>query len=342
MLASESRLRLLWEMMNSGEKSVGALGRSIGISDQNASIQLRLLNSRGIITPYRQGKKLFYHLEANRMVDDADELLQALWECHRREIPIPRVMRSATAFTHERRIRIVQALQRKPLGPAEMEEMTGIGLRALHRHLSKLESRGFLKSRHGRYRLRVPKDPLSKCLLNIVCERGKTSHIKIIKIVSGGQTGADRAALDAALECGVPHGGWCPKGRLAEDGIIPLKYNLTERATASYSERTKANVADADLTLIFSHGPLTGGSLLTQQFAEELGKPCVHMDLNIVDAMSSSRSTYAKKRDEDIASTFRKHSNIVLNVAGPRASGDPQIYDAVYEQMMKILFYNHG
>lgn len=161
--------------------------------------------------------------------------------------------------------------------------------------------------------------------------------MNILKIISGGQTGADRAALDAAIERGVPHGGRCPKGRLAEDGPIPPQYNLTEMETESYSERTKANVADADLTLIFSHGPLTGGSLLTQQFAEELGKPCVHMDLNIVDAMSSSRSTHTEKRDEDIASTFRKHSNIVLNVAGPRASGDPQIYDAVYTQMLQLL-----
>jgi predicted Rossmann fold nucleotide-binding protein DprA/Smf involved in DNA uptake len=161
--------------------------------------------------------------------------------------------------------------------------------------------------------------------------------MQITKIISGGQTGADRAALDAALACGIPHGGWCPKGRLAEDGPIPPQYNLREMETESYSERTRANVADSDLTLIFSHGPLIGGSLLTQQFAEELGKPCVHIDLNIADATSLSRSTHAEKRDEDIASTFGKNSNIVLNVAGPRASGDSQIYDAVYEQVMRLL-----
>ena len=167
--------------------------------------------------------------------------------------------------------------------------------------------------------------------------------MKIAKIISGGQTGADRAALDAAIACGVPHGGWCPKGRLAEDGTISAKYNLREMETESYSERTRANVADSDATLIFSHGPLTGGSLLTQQFAEELGRPCIHIDLSIVDAMSSSRSMHSEKRDGDIASTFpnignsQREGRVVLNVAGPRASGDPQIYDAVYEQMMRLL-----
>ena len=160
--------------------------------------------------------------------------------------------------------------------------------------------------------------------------------VEIIKIISGGQTGADRAALDAAIACGVPHGGWCPKGRRAEDGPIPSQYHLLEMETESYSERTKANVADSDATLIFSHGPLTGGSLLTQQFAVELEKPCVHIDLNenfqtlenIVDATSSSRFSACVEHDE---------GGVVLNVAGPRASGDPQIYEAVYKQMLRLL-----
>jgi hypothetical protein len=161
--------------------------------------------------------------------------------------------------------------------------------------------------------------------------------MQIAKIISGGQTGADRAALDAALACGVPHGGRCPKGRLAEDGPVPAKYNLTEMETESYSERTRANVADSDITLIFSHGPLTGGSLLTQQFAEELNKPSIHIDLNIVDATSPSRFPACDERDEDVASTLPNLGNITLNVAGPRASGDPQIYDAVYQQMVRFL-----
>jgi len=150
--------------------------------------------------------------------------------------------------------------------------------------------------------------------------------MKIEKIISGGQTGADRAALDAAIACGVPYSGWCPKGRLAEDGPIADCYELQEMEDVDYPSRTRANVEAADLTLIFSHGPLTGGSLLTQQFAEELGKPCVHIDLNesfqALEVLSSHRPDIGK---------------FVMNVAGPRASGDPKIYDAVYEQMFHLL-----
>ena len=124
----------------------------------------------------------------------------------------------------------------------------------------------------------------------------------------------------------MPHGGWCPKGRLAEDGPIPPQYNLRERETAGYSERTRANVADSDATLILSHGPLTGGSLLTQQFAEELGKPCAHIDLD--DGFQTL---------EALSEFFPIFGDAALNVAGPRASGDPQIYAAVYEQMLRLL-----
>ena len=160
--------------------------------------------------------------------------------------------------------------------------------------------------------------------------------MKIVKIISGGQSGADRAALDAAMACDIPHGGWCPKGRLAEDGPIPPKYNLREMETDSYSERTKANVADSDLTLIFSHGPLSGGSLLTQQFAEELGKPCVHIDL---EAGSSGGQLFFQPLEEKLprVGNSQREDGVVLNVAGPRASGDPQIYDAVYQQMLRLL-----
>ncbi len=158
--------------------------------------------------------------------------------------------------------------------------------------------------------------------MELVC-KPEAKHLEITRVISGGQTGADRAALDAAIACGVPHGGWCPNGRLAEDGVVPEKYALREMETESYSERTKANVEAADLTLIFSHGPLTGGSLLTQQFAEELGKPCVHIDL--------------KTNAQPLSSLFLGLGETVLNVAGPRASGDPGIYDAVYEQMLQFL-----
>jgi len=153
--------------------------------------------------------------------------------------------------------------------------------------------------------------------------------MKIAKVISGGQTGADRAALDASIACGIPHGGWCPKERLAEDGAIPGKYNLRETEAEEYSVRTRANVETADLTLIFSHGPLTGGALLTQQFTEELQKPCIHIDL------LKWSDIFQRAEDADII--LPNSSNIILNVAGPRASSDPEIYEAVYAAMLRLL-----
>jgi hypothetical protein len=143
--------------------------------------------------------------------------------------------------------------------------------------------------------------------------------MKIVKIISGGQTGADRAALDVAIELGIPHGGWCPKGRRAEDGVIPDCYQLQETDSPEYDVRTEANVLASDLTLIFSRGPLTGGSLLTEQLAGQHGKPCVHMDLS-----EESLDSVA-----DWFETFTFPSEVVLNVAGPRASSDSEIYHQV-------------
>jgi hypothetical protein len=101
----------------------------------------------------------------------------------------------------------------------------------------------------------------------------------VSKIVSGGQTGADRGGLDAAIELGIPHGGWCPKGRKAEDGAIPLTYDLTETGSADYRVRTEKNVLDSDATAIFTCGELSGGSKLTADLAEKHGKPWIHIDI---------------------------------------------------------------
>lgn len=340
-IACQSRLKLLWEIFETDGVPVCGLGQSIHISNQNASIQLRLLNSRGLITPRRAGMEVLYGTEANKEVEHAQDLLDALRECHKQKIPIDRVIGSATAFTHERRIRIVQVLGTSALRPAGIEEKTGIGARALYRHLAKLESRGFIKGTHGMYRLAVPKNPLGKCLLRIVCpDNCGTKRLKISKVISGGQTGADRAALDAAIACGVPHGGWCPKGRRAEDGPIPSTYNLRESDSEEYPVRTKANVEAADLTLIFTRGPLAGGSLLTKQFAEELGKPCVHVDLSeSFQGLENRRPVGAADFQalEKLQETFPSIGKIVLNVAGPRASTDSGIYDAVYQAMITLL-----
>lgn len=175
--------------------------------------------------------------------------------------------------------------------------------------------------------------------------------MNISKIVSGGQTGADRAALDAAIACGVAHGGWCPEGRRAEDGPIPPLYRLRETQTDQYAERTRLNVLDSDATLIISRGPLTGGSLLTLQCAEAAGKPCVHIDLNrffqpleTADAAGSENfqtseaaAEAARRIFQTLEKTVPNPGNIVLNVAGPRASGDPLIGRAVFQVIEQML-----
>lgn len=141
------------------------------------------------------------------------------------------------------------------------------------------------------------------------------------KIVSGGQTGADRAALDFAMEWNIPHGGWIPKGRTAEDGVLPEKYRLREMNSADYARRTEQNVIDSDATLIFSHGRLTGGSLLTQKMALKHGRPCLHINLLETNAFSATQSVHAWIKEKGVD---------VLNVAGPRESQDKRIYRATF------------
>src|SRR5262245_27188842 len=106
-----------------------------------------------------------------------------------------------------------------------------------------------------------------------------TSHPRrfIRRIVSGGQTGAERAALDVAIALDIPHGGWIARGRWAEDGPLPPRYRLKETPSSIVSVRTEWNVRDADATVIFSHGKLTGGSALTRRLAREYKKPVLHL-----------------------------------------------------------------
>ena len=140
------------------------------------------------------------------------------------------------------------------------------------------------------------------------------------KIVSGGQTGADRAALDFARANGLDVGGWVPKGRFAEDGRIPEHYlGLLEADSADPAVRTALNVRDSDATLILSHGLLAGGSLLTLQEATRTERPVLHLDLDQV----STASAAAQLRRW--LATVRPR---ILNVAGPRASEDPRIASA--------------
>ena len=111
----------------------------------------------------------------------------------------------------------------------------------------------------------------------------------IKKIISGGQTGADQAALDAAIKWQMPHGGWISKGRLNEAGTLPNRYQLQEMPTDSYAARTEQNVIDSDGTLIISHGSLTGDSKHTQGMAVKHDKPCLHIDLNNIHIINSRK-----------------------------------------------------
>jgi hypothetical protein len=144
--------------------------------------------------------------------------------------------------------------------------------------------------------------------------RRAAATLPLERIVSGGQTGVDREALNVAMEFGLPHGGWCPRGRLAEDGNIPPAYRLQETPEPVYAQRTEWNVRDSDGTVIFSVSPtLTGGSALTRELAEAYGKPCLH-----VCEERDARTAVRKLR-----AFLRRHGIRTLNVAGPRLSTEP-------------------
>ena len=140
-----------------------------------------------------------------------------------------------------------------------------------------------------------------------------------IKIISGGQTGADRAAFDFALENNFESGGFVPRNRLAEDGRISERYpNLIETKTETPAERTELNVKNSDAVLILSHGDLKGGSLLTKEFAEKYKKPFLHIDFSALSFEQAARKTQKWLDSIDCKN---------LNVAGSRASEDAKIYD---------------
>jgi len=135
----------------------------------------------------------------------------------------------------------------------------------------------------------------------------------VLKVVSGGQTGVDRAGLDAARAAGLLCGGWCPRGRLAEDGPIDPCYPLVETPSADYSQRTEWNVRDSDGTLVIARGRPRGGTALTVNLARRHGKPLLVVDL--------SRSP----SPEEVSRWIEAHGIAVLNVAGPRESQSPAI-----------------
>ncbi len=168
-LASTTRLRLLWALFQNDNLRVSALAPLAGISEQNASNQLRALNARGLITPYRKGLMVFYRPEPNLEVEHAQTLLDALRECCEKNMPLPSVIRQATAFTHMRRIAIVRALAEGPASAGALHEKTGIPAGCLAHHLRKLEARGFVRRGYGVYYQNSPGNPFGRVLKKVAC-----------------------------------------------------------------------------------------------------------------------------------------------------------------------------
>lgn len=153
-----------------------------------------------------------------------------------------------------------------------------------------------------------------------------STSLPVEKLISGGQTGVDEGALDAAISLGLIHGGWCPRGRINERGVIPARFILRETQTASYSQRTQRNVVDSDATLIFFRDQLTGGTALTRQFAENHSRPCLCVDLN------------GESIDFELIRSWLCRCQVqILNVAGPRESSHPGIA-RVAEKVIRAIW----
>jgi hypothetical protein len=155
----------------------------------------------------------------------------------------------------------------------------------------------------------------------------------LLEVWSGGQTGVDRAALDAALDLGLPIGGWVPRGRLAEDGQVPARYGrLREAESPEYATRTRLNVQDTDATLVLRMGPATGGTLETLETARGLGRPLLEIDLEATDPAGAAMRVIQWLEGLSTTRPFLR-----LNVAGPRASQVPTSY-ARAKAVLELVF----
>jgi hypothetical protein len=192
---------------------------------------------------------------------------------------------------------------------------------------------------------------------NCLAAKKKTLTTKLLKVISGGQTGVDRGALDAALALQVECGGWCPAERLAEDGTIPKRYPMMELANAGYAERTARNVADSDGTLVISNGVPLGGTRETVDLCIEMEKPHLIIDCakRSVEEMIEAATEFVRALSFRVAQPTRNLSSvgkrndqlkgpshllgmrIVLNVAGPRASQWPEGHKTAQRIVSGIL-----
>ena len=158
------------------------------------------------------------------------------------------------------------------------------------------------------------------------------SDMHELRIISGAQTGVDRAALDAALAAGIDCGGWCPRGRRAEDGRIATRYPVTETKSGDYAKRTRANVLDSEATLIILNDPagrITGGTRLTVNLAEKAGRPLL--------IVNTATGTAIDLTAAQIIGWIAQNRISVLNVAGPRESGSPGVYESALDLMGRVL-----
>jgi predicted Rossmann-fold nucleotide-binding protein len=150
--------------------------------------------------------------------------------------------------------------------------------------------------------------------------------MSVKKVISGGQTGVDRAGLDAAMAAGIPVGGYCPKGRRAEDGKIPDRYPMIELASENYRDRTEKNIIESDATLILTVGVISGGTTVTLQLAERHGKPYM------IEALDGDPVP------NRVVHWLKKHHVSVLNIAGPRESQNPGYVHAKAAEFLRRVF----
>jgi len=168
-------------------------------------------------------------------------------------------------------------------------------------------------------------------------DHSDTGNAQLKKVISGGQTGVDRAALDAAMALGIDIGGWCPRGRKAADGVIPAQYPLTETRGKSYQTRTKWNVRDSDATLIICRGEPAGGTALTMKYCEQLGKPFEVFQLNSAGTTEAVGKMQGTGGLDSLLHWLTRHHVQVLNVAGPREEKHCPIYAQAYALLFGLI-----
>lgn len=154
------------------------------------------------------------------------------------------------------------------------------------------------------------------------------AYLDSLKLVSGGQTGVDRAMLDFCMDMGIACGGWCPEGRMAEDGIIDQKYPLKELAGGSYNQRTRANIRDSDASVILYHGKIEGGTLKSLKFAKKEEKPFLLLDMSVLEVSDAV---------VEIEKFLKRKRPSILNFSGPRQSEWKDAYSCC-QTLLKKLF----